>query len=183
MNGKGSANPRLAVHLDGAVMGFDNRFGKGKSKADSLGVLRETAAIKTFENMGEILRGDAISVIFYGDLNRGCKMFPFQADVGAAAGVVEGIFYKIADGFHEPAAVTPEGYRVVTGQRKFLMFLSDPVGEMLLNASHHVGYLLHIFFHDSGPGVKSGDFQKVLYQHGDSVQLLLGQSGKFLDGR
>ena len=158
MNGKGSANPRIAVHLDGAVMGFDNRFGEGKSKADSLGVFREAAAIKPFENMGEILRGDASSVIRYGDLNRGCKMFPFQADVGAAAGVVEGIFHKIADGFDKPAAVAPEGDLVVAGQRKALMFLFDPIGEMLLDASHHVGYLLHIFFHDSGSGVKSGDF-------------------------
>ena len=83
--------------MDGkeAILSFDDGFGKRKSKPYTLYILRFAAAIETFENMGNIFRGDAVSVVCDADPYGGRGGIPDDADDTLCIGVIQSIFDEI----------------------------------------------------------------------------------------
>ena len=57
------AVPDFALHRNYAALSFDDRLGKGQPQPDPLCIQGMFAAIKAFENMVNIFRGYAVSII------------------------------------------------------------------------------------------------------------------------
>ena len=112
-------------------------------------------------------------------LNDGRERAPLYPDGAALLRVIEGVFYKVADGFRQPVAVA--GQKAICPRtEEMLVLLDGTVGEPALQHSHHITDGLRIFFHRDGPGVQSGDLQQILHQRGDPIQFLLGKQGVFV---
>lgn len=106
VEGKSGAASRIAVHLDGPVVGLYDGFGQGQPQTHALGILGKAAAVKALENMGEIFRRDSASIVLDGNPDDGAKAFPRNLDGITSFGVVQGVFDQVAHRFHEPSPVT-----------------------------------------------------------------------------
>ena len=94
-----------AVYGYGAALSFHDRFGKRESQADTLCIQGFTTPVEAFENMMDIFRKDAVSVIGDPDSDSGGSLVPFDADDAAGACVIQCIFNKIADRLHCPGGI------------------------------------------------------------------------------
>ena len=96
--------------------------------------------------------------------------------------MVQGVFHKIADRFHQPVPVAPQRCRIIAGQDQRFPLLRRPVGKLCLDPAHYFGYVvLRLVNHDRSR-VQFGDFEQVLNQRFDPVEFLLGEGCKFPDG-
>ena len=118
MDGKYRTLTRLAVGLYGSVVRFHHCLCQRQAQADSLGVLGQTAAVKAFENMMQVFGTDPASVVFHEDLEHGGKRFPLNLDAAACLGVIQRIFYKIAQRFRQPYTVAGQYGFVRAGKRQ-----------------------------------------------------------------
>ena len=105
----------MAVHFNGTAVGFDDGFCQRKAQADPLSVFGKAAAIKSFENMGQVLRVDAASVVLYDDLEHRREGAPGDAYKITRLHMVESVFYDVADCFGHPTAVAQKGNVIAFG--------------------------------------------------------------------
>lgn len=75
-------------------MRFDNRrFCKRQSETDTLPVLGKTAAVKSLEDVVQVLKMDTSSIVFYNNLNGRVQVSPFNVDSVALLCMIEGVFH------------------------------------------------------------------------------------------
>ena len=87
--------------------------------------------------MGHIFRMNTPAVITDNDLEYGSGFPPFNLDAVSLFCVVQGVFYKIADGFRQPALITKEQDLLISGKRKFLSLLLCLAGKMSFDVIHY----------------------------------------------
>lgn len=146
-----------AVSQNGAAMSLGNRLCKRKPKPGALRIAGESAAVKTFENMVDILWVDAAAVIFDGYLRDRWKLLPFHQNIAAGSCIVECIVDQVADGLEDPSPVAKQHGVFGAGQFNCFLFLPGAVFKMLPDIMHHIGDVFQRFFHEDGTRVQSGD--------------------------
>ena len=179
---KNRAAAQGAVHLDGAVMRFNDGFCKWQAQPDALCILGEAAAVKTFEDVRQVLRMDAAAAVPHRDLNDRRKGAPCDRDRVACLGVVERVFDQIADGFSQPVRIAGQGNIVLPGIGQHSILLLRLHGKAPLDLRHQVGQVVFGFVQHDCTRVQFGDGQQVVHQRLNTVKLLLGQGGKFPNG-
>ena len=133
--------------------------------------------------MGHIFRMDTPAAVTDKDLKYGSGFPPFNPDTVSLFCVVHGVFYKIADGFRQPALIAEEHDLLISGKGKFLSLLLCLAGKMSFDVIHHFGNIFHLLFKNNRSGIQLGDLQKILDQVLDPVQFLFGKCSKFFDLR
>ena len=83
---KRGSSAGLALTGDKSALAFQDGFGQGKSKPDAFCVERIFAPVKTLENMVDVFRGDAASVVRDDQLEYSRRLFPGNADKSALPG-------------------------------------------------------------------------------------------------
>lgn len=89
IDGKRRSLPQFAVDLYAAPVGLYDRLRQRQAETHALGVLGKAAAVKTLENMVQILWMDAAAAVLYGNLCQAGRLLPLDADAVTWGRVVQ----------------------------------------------------------------------------------------------
>ena len=92
------------MNLNAALMRFNNRLRQGQAQTDSLRILRKAAAVKSLEDMIQILRMDAAACIFHRDLGQTERLLPPDQNTVPLGRMVQGVFDQIPDRLCQPVS-------------------------------------------------------------------------------
>ena len=109
-------------------MTLNNGLGKGKPQPDPLCIKGMFAAIKAFEDMVNIFRGYAVTIIRNKNPKHGRRAIPCNTDNSASLCVIQRIFYDVSNRFTCPIHITNKLLFTVAIYLNLFVFAFSPCG-------------------------------------------------------